>query len=194
MGKSTKRQPAEIRFSPLALLCLFFVWIGVSGLAFYVGILVGRMEQMREIRRVYRADETTVTTEEFPHLSFEESLLAPDEEEGVGSLSSAPRTGSAKPAQRPSEESGSAGSALLQIASFRQPELAEQLVRELRKKGYRCFQDTTGSSGGTGRYCRVFIGPLRSVEMAVQVKEHLEQKEGYEGILVRSVRKKEEPF
>ncbi len=194
MGKSTRRHPAEIRLSPLTLLCLFFVWIGVSGLAFYVGVLVGRTEQMREIRRVYRADESAVPTEEFPHLSFEEELPAPDEDEGTAGSDSVTKTGEAGSPAHASGERGDDGGALLQVASFRQPARAEHLVQDLRRKGYRSFQRTSGPSGEAGPFCRVFVGPLRSLERAEQVKEHLEKKEGYKGILVRPFRKEEEPF
>ncbi len=83
---------------------------------------------------------------------------------------------------------------MLQIASFREPERAEHLVRELRKKGYRCFHRASGPSGADDGYCRVFVGPLPSAEMAVQVKERLEKQEGYKDILIRSVGKKEENF
>ena len=64
--------------------------------------------------------------------------------------------------------------------------------RELRKKGYRCFHRASDPSGADGGYCRVFVGPLPSVEMAAEVKERLEQREGYKDILIRSVGKKEE--
>jgi cell division septation protein DedD len=196
MGKSTKRRPIEIRFSPLSLLCLFFIWVGVSGLAFYVGILVGRMEQMREIRRVYRADESVVAEEELPVLSFEESLTAPDEQVGAGrpSVTVTPKARPAEALPKPAAEDGQTGIAVLQIASFREPERAEHLVRELRKKGYRCFHRASEPSGGDGGYCRVFVGPLPSVEMAEEVKKRLEQGEGYRDILIRSVGKKEENF
>jgi len=194
MGKSTKRRPTEIRFSPLSLLCLFFIWIGISGLAFYVGILVGRVEQMREIRRVYRADESVVAEEELPGLSFEEALTAPDEEVGVGRPSVAPQAHPAEAMSKPSARDGQTGVAVLQIASFREAERAEHLVRELRKKGYRCFQRASDPSGADGGYCRVFVGPLPSAERAEKVKELLEQREGYKDILIRSVGKKEENF
>ena len=81
---------------------------------------------------------------------------------------------------------------MLQIASFREPERAEHLVRELRKKGYRCFLRASDPSGADGGYCRVFVGPLPSAEMAAEVKERLEQREGYKDILIRPVGKKEE--
>ena len=80
MGKSNKRHPTEIRFSPFSLLCLLFCWVGVSGLVFYLGILVGRMEQMGEIRRIYEADERAVVEEALPSFSFEEGLTRPDGE------------------------------------------------------------------------------------------------------------------
>jgi hypothetical protein len=194
MGKPTKGRPTEIRFSPLSLLCLFFIWVGISGLAFYVGILVGRMEQMREIRRVYRADESVVAEEELPVLSFEESLTAPDEEVGVGLPSVAPQARPTEAMSKPSARDGETGVAVLQIASFREAERAEHLVRELRKKGYRCFQRASHPSAADGGYCRVFVGPLPSAERAAEVKERLEQKEGYRDILIRSVGKKEENF
>ena len=192
MGKSTKRRPTEIRFSPLSLLCLFFIWIGISGLAFYLGILVGRTEQMRETRRVYRADEDVAAEEELPALSFEEALSVPDEGVTVGQPPIAAEVRAPEVPSKPSVQDESAGVALLQIASFRESERAELVVRELRKKGYRCFLRPTESSGAEGGYCRVYIGPLQSAEMAAQVKERLEREEGYRDILVRSVGKKEE--
>jgi hypothetical protein len=194
MGKVTKRHPTEIRFSPLSLLCLFFIWVGVSGLAFYVGILVGRMEQMREIRRVYRADESVVAEEELPVLSFEEALVAPDEKAGVGRPSVGPKARPTEALSKPSAEDRQTGVAVLQIASFREAERAEHLVRKLREKGYRCFHRASDPSGADGGYCRVFVGPLPSAEMAAEVKERLEQREGYKDILIRSVGKKEENF
>ncbi len=194
MGKSTNRRPTEIRFSPLSLLCLFFIWVCVSGLAFYGGVLVGRMEQMREIRRVYRADENVLVEDELPLLSFEESLTAADEEQGVEPPSPVPEARATEALSKPSAEDGASGVAVLQIASFREPERAEHLVRELRKKGYRCFHETSGPSGADDGYWRVFVGPLPSAEMAVEVKERLEQREGYKDVLIRSVGKKEENF
>jgi cell division septation protein DedD len=189
MENSTRRRPVEIRFSPLSLFCLFFVWLGVSALAFYVGMLVGRTEQMREIRKVYRADESAVADEEAPLLSFEESLTASKEQEDVGSASVAPKKGPAEPSPG-SKEIARGGSTVLQIGSFRKPEFAEQLVRTLAKKGYPAFRVGSGADGG---YCKVFVGPLSSKETAAELKEHLEQQEGYRGILIRSVGEKEGP-
>ena len=194
MGKASKRRPTEIRFSPLSLLCLFFIWVGVSGLAFYVGILVGRMEQMREIRTVYRADETVVVEEELPLLSFEEALTASDEEAVVGRPPVVPKARPAEGLSKPSVEDGQPGVAVLQIASFRESERAEHLIQELRKKGYPCFLRAPDPSGADGGYSRVFVGPLPSAEKAAEVKERLEQGEGYKDILIRSVGKKEGDF
>jgi len=194
MGKSTKRYPTEIRFSPLSLLCLIFIWVGVSGLTFYVGILVGRTEQMREIRRAYRADESAVAEEELPVLSFEEALTAPDEKTGVGRPSVVPEARPTEVQSEPLAEDGESGAAVLQIASFREAERAEHLVNELRKKGYPCFHRSSDPSVADGGYCRVFVGPLPSSETAAEVKERLEQREGYKDILILSVGKKEENF
>jgi len=190
MGKSNKRHPTEIRFSPLSLLCLLFCWVGVSGLVFYLGILVGRMEQMREIRGIYRADERAVVEEAPPSLSFEQDLIRPDGElEAVSPLpSKAPSPGPR--AQSAGGGDGTQGK-VLQIASFRNPEHAEHLVRELRQKGYRCFQRLPAPSGSGDEYCRVFVGPLPNEEMAEQVKERLQKNEGFKDILIRSVGKKE---
>ena len=187
MGNSTRRHPVEIRFSPFSLFCLFFVWLGVSALAFYVGMLVGRTEQMREIRKVYRADESAVPEEESPLLSFEESLTAPEEQKEVGSAPVASKERPVEPSPG-SKEIARGGDTVLQIGSFRKPEFAEQLVRKLEKKGYPAFQI---GSGADGAYCKVFVGPLSSKEKAVEVKEHLERQEGYKGILIRSVGEKE---
>lgn len=193
MERPNKRRTAEIRFSPLSLLCLFLCWVGVSGLIFYGGILVGRMDQMREIRRVYRADELVAAEEDLPNLSFEEHLVMPEEEPEV-----APPAGpDTRPAQPPPEEVAkreATRTKVLQIASFRSPEHAEQLVRELRGKGYRCFQRAPGTSGSSDAYCRVFVGPLPDEQAAMQVKERLEKEEGYRGILIRSVEKREATF
>ena len=190
MGKSKKRHPTEIRFSPLSLLCLLFCWVGVSALAFYLGILVGRTEQMREIRRVYRADEKAVAEEEPPSLSFEEDLTRPDPEpEAVLPLPSDFPPPDPRP-QLAGAGDGAQGK-VLQVASFRNPERAEHLVRELRQKGYRCFQRLPGPSGSGDEYCRVFVGPLPNEETAAKVKERLEASEGFKDILIRSVDKKE---
>lgn len=188
MGKSPARHPTEIRFSPFSLICLFFIWVGVSALAFYVGILVGRMEQMREIRKVYRADESAATEEELPSLSFEESLTAPEEGEREVHAPVAAESRLPEPAAPASGRAEAAGGAVLQIASFREPEYAAQLVRKLSKRGYPCYQVGAGADGG---YCKVFVGPLSSKEKAVELKERLEQQEGYKGILIRSVGEKE---
>jgi cell division protein FtsN len=194
MGKSNKRHPTEIRFSPFSLLCLFFIWLGISGLAFYVGMLVGRTEQMREIRTAYRADERAAAEEEFPFLSFEETLSAPEKGEGVESATSGPAFRPADPLEDPSKEVDSTGSVVIQVGSFRKPEGAETLVQELRRKGYRCFLRRPDPSGAGGGYSRVFVGPLASGEMAVKLKEHLEQEVGHKDMLIRSVGKKEELF
>jgi cell division protein FtsN len=189
MAKANKRHPIEIRFSPLSLLCLFFCWVGATGLAFYLGILVGRMEQMREIRTHYRADESVVAEEELPPLSFEESLMLPEEELKQSTLS-LPKS----PPEEPLAELGAEGTSgqekVLQVASFRKPEHAERLVRELRDKGYPCFQRFSGPSASGEGYSRVYVGPLPSAEVAVQVKDRLEKQEGYQGIMIRSIGKK----
>jgi cell division septation protein DedD len=192
MGKSARRHPTEIIFSPLSFFCLLFSWVGVSALAFYVGMLVGRSEQIREIQRAYRADEAAVSEEGPPLLSFEESLTAPDEAETAQGVSDRPETPVPEPETTTSTESADTGVAVLQIASFRQPELAEQLVQELRKKGYRSFQRVSDSSEAGGGYSRVYVGPLPSEEMARELKDQLEQREGYKDILIRSVVKKED--
>ncbi len=193
MERPNKRHTAEIRFSPLSLLCLLLCWVGVSGLIFYAGILAGRMEQMREIRRVYRADELVVAEEEIPQLSFEENLVMPEEGRD-GAPAAGPEAG---PVQRPPEEVAAGEGAqtkVLQIASFRKPEHAELLVRELRAKGYRCFQRLPGTSGSGDEYCRVFVGPLPDEQTAMRVKEQLEEEGGFKGILIRSVEKREVTF
>ncbi len=189
MGKSGKRHATEIRFSLPSLLCLFFIWLCVSGLAFYVGTLVGRMGQIREIRRVYRVDEKAMAVEEPPVFSFEESLTAPEAGGDAGKPSPVPQPPVTRPVPPRSAGGSISGTTVLQVASFRTPERAEQLVRELRQKGYRCFQRAPGPSGAGGGYCRVFVGPLPSPEMAAQVKERLEEEEGYKGILTRSIGK-----
>jgi hypothetical protein len=189
MGKSNKRHPTEIRFSPLSLLCLLLCWVGVSGLAFYLGVLVGRVEQLREIRKAYRADERAVVEEALPSLSFEEDLVRPD---GDVEAVSAPPSKAPAPdpkAQSVAEGDGTQGK-ILQIASFRNPEHAENLVRVLRQKGYRCFQRLPDPSGSGDAYCRVFVGPFPNEEAAEEMKERLERNEGFKDILIRSAIKK----
>lgn len=193
MERPNKRHPVEIRFSPLSLLCLLLCWVGVSGLIFYAGILAGRMEQMREIRKVYRADELVVADEEIPNLSFEEKLVMP-EEEPDGAPTAAPETGAAQPRSEQVASGESTQTKVLQVASFRTPENAELLVRELRGKGYRCFQRLPGTSGSGDEYCRVFVGPLPDEQTAMRVKEQLEEEGGFKGILIRSVEKREATF
>ena len=193
MAKANRMHPTEIRFSPLSLLCLFFCWVGVSGLAFYLGILVGRAEQMREIRTVYRADESTVVEEELPALSFEESLMLP-EKEPEESDPLLPKELPHRAQLQPAAGRPTGQEKVLQIASFRKPEHAEHLVRRLREKGYRSFQRLSDPSGSNEGFYRVYVGPLPSEEVAVQVKEKLEQQEGYRGILIRSAGNKEEKF
>jgi hypothetical protein len=192
MGKSTKRHPTEIRFSPFSLLCLFLIWIGISALTFYAGMLVGRMEQMREIRDAYGADENAVAEEEFPFLSFEEALTEPEEGEGEEHMSSAPVPRSSAPLVQPSRDGASTESVVIQVGSFGKAEGAEKLVRELRKKGYRCFLRGPDPSGTGGAYTRVFVGPLPRGEGAVKLRERLESEVGRKDMLIRSVKKKEE--
>jgi cell division septation protein DedD len=192
MEKSARRHPTEIVFSPLSFFCLLLSWVGVSALAFYVGMLVGRGEQIREIRRAYRAEEVAQSEDELPLLSFEESLTAPDEAERTQEVSDEPSVPVSQPEMKTSMESPGTGVAVLQIASFRQPELAEQLVQELRQKGYRSFRRISDPSEAGGGYSRVFVGPLPSVEMARELKDQLEQREGYKDILIRPVARQED--
>jgi hypothetical protein len=193
MTKPRKKQPTEIRFSPLSLLCLLFCWVAVCGLAFYLGILVGRVDQMREVRRVYGDDERGGTEEELPYLSFAEDLVLPEEEQ-AGEAAAGAEPVTETPASRGSAERMATDARILQVASFREPEHAEHLVRELRKKGYRCFRSLPDPSGPGDAYCRVFVGPLSSQESALQMKARLEEEEGYQGILIRSAGKKEAVF
>jgi cell division septation protein DedD len=152
------------------------------------------MEQMREIRRVYRADESFQAEEEFPALSFEEVLTASDEEPGSAGASAPPKVGSTEVRPKPSAEDAHKGAAVLQIASFREKERAEHLVRQLRKKGFECFHRSSAPSGRDGGFSRVYVGPLPNAETAVGVKERLEREEGYKDILIRFVGKKEATF
>jgi SPOR domain len=193
MGNFDKRHPVEVRFSPLSLICLLFCWVGVSGLAFYGGILVGRMEQMREVRRLYTADESAVAEEKIPHLSFEENLGLPEMQgDGIPASVEAPRA--SKQSSAPEAQGSGAERKVLQVASFQKPEHAEHLVRVLREKGYPCFQRLPDPNGSGDGYCRVFVGPLPSEKTALEMKERLERQEGCRGVLIRSVREKEAQF
>lgn len=193
MGNLNKRHPAEVRLSPLVLVFLLFCWVGVLAVAFYGGILLGRTEQIREIRSLYTADESAAGEEQIPELSFERDLGLPDTEgEGMPASAEIPLAAT----QPPELEAQGHGDPrrVLQVASFRKPELAEQFLRELREKGYPCFHrppDPTGSGDG---YCRVFVGPLPDEKTALEVKERLERQEGCKGVLIRSVGEKEAPF
>ena len=193
MGNLNKRHPAEVRFSPLSIICLLFCWVGVSGLAFYGGILVGRMEQMREVRRLYTADESAVSGEKIPDLSFEEDLGMPDMK-GEGILASVETPLTPKQPSEPEAQGRGAQRKVLQVASFLKPEHAENLIRALREKGYPCFHRLPDPAGSGDGYCRVFVGPLPNQETALEVKERLERQEGCKGVLIRSVGEKEALF
>jgi cell division septation protein DedD len=114
------------------------------------------------------------------------------EKEPEESRSSPQKALSQGPQVQPAAGGTSGQGTVLQIASFREPEHAENLVRKLREKGYRCFHRFSGPARSGEGYSRVYVGPLPSAEVAVQVKEKLEQQEGYQGILIRSATQKEE--
>jgi len=75
---------------------------------------------------------------------------------------------------------------LLQIASFRKRESAENLVNELREKGYPSFFTESIHPGTRQSLCRVFVGPYTSLDKAVRVKARLEDRERFKDIFIRS--------
>ncbi len=198
MKRHQKERSPEIRVSPVSFLLLLACWLGISILAFYIGMMRGRMEQMRELRDLYRAPERTDGGEEPPPFSFTEALESPL---GVPSGSGAAAgkggpvggdgragTGRSGLLEETSRRAGamSRGEAL-QVASFRGAEGAERLVKILREKGYPCFRDLSGSEGSGTRYWRVFVGPFHAEGEARRTKERLEKEEGLEGIMIRSM-------
>jgi flagellar motility protein MotE (MotC chaperone) len=75
---------------------------------------------------------------------------------------------------------------LLQIATFSEPQRADRVVQALKDKGYPSFQKewTQGEPGKP--YYKVFVGPFPDKKEASETKARLEQKEGYQGIMIRT--------
>jgi hypothetical protein len=200
----------EIRFSLVSLFCLICCWLGISFFAFYLGTLMGRMQQRKEIQLSYRGSERTGAQDEFPSLSFPEVLTQPDaSQEGPSAVGIQDRPG-ARSAAGPTDTSDgddeteerqerlalseSPTRRVLQIASFREPDRADRLEQVLREKGYPCFQSASVTTNAEKGFFRVFVGPLPDQETAVRVKAKLEEQEGYRDILMRAGSEKGAPF
>lgn len=210
MGKAKKGRFFEIRFSLPSLVGLLFCWVGIAMIAFYLGFLMGRTEQMdRDIQR-YPVSEREGEGEKSAQLFFPEVLTRPETELDTLFLSGQEGKKSGQESRKPvaapvqaespipqpvlsSAESLSADPShaqaktkVLQVASFREKERAEVFVRQLKKKGYACFYSTSIHPESNKAYYRVFVGPVPNPKEAARMKADLEKKEGFRGILVRS--------
>jgi flagellar motility protein MotE (MotC chaperone) len=75
---------------------------------------------------------------------------------------------------------------LLQVATFSEPQRAESVVQALTQKGYRSFQKEWLHGEPSKTYYTVFVGPFPNKTEASETKAQLEEKEGYQGIMIRT--------
>jgi len=78
MSRDKPKRTIEIRFSLFSLVCLMACWLGITLLAFFLGSMVGRMQQMNETKHRYAVPEHVVPEEDLPVLTFDEALTEPD--------------------------------------------------------------------------------------------------------------------
>jgi len=78
MSRDKAKRSVEIRFSLFSLICLMACWLGITLLAFFLGSMVGRMQQMTETKHRYAVPEHVVLEEDLPVLTFDEALSEPD--------------------------------------------------------------------------------------------------------------------
>ena len=78
MSRDKAKRTVEIRFSLFSLICLMACWLGITLLAFFLGSMVGRMQQMNETKHRYAVPEHVVPEEDLPELTFDEALSEPD--------------------------------------------------------------------------------------------------------------------
>jgi cell division septation protein DedD len=62
------------------------------------------------------------------------------------------------------------------VAAFRQQEMAEQMIRELNKKGHEAYLATASSSNGDGKTYRVRVGRFATREEADRAAKQLAAK------------------
>jgi D-alanyl-D-alanine carboxypeptidase len=72
---------------------------------------------------------------------------------------------------------------VLQIASFREPERAENLQKWILEGGYQAFLERAALNNGETTY-RVRIGPYPQLIQAQEVAREIEQKSGYRAIIL----------
>ncbi len=75
-------------------------------------------------------------------------------------------------------------SSVLQLGAFRERRSADNLVKNLKDKGYSSFNKPSPNEG----YYRVFVGPFENRDQALKIKTKLESKEGFKGLLLKSGR------
>ncbi|MBI3620710.1 MAG: SPOR domain-containing protein [Nitrospirae bacterium] len=61
----------------------------------------------------------------------------------------------------------------IQVAAFRQQEMAEQMIKELNKKGHEAYLATASSSDGNGKTYRVRVGRFATREEADRTAKQL---------------------
>lgn len=212
MGKKGKRFGLEIRFSLGAAVGLLFCWLGISLLAFYLGMLMGRSDGTQVALPEFPVIEGTGLEQSPAELTFHHLLSLPESmTEFPYNLKQGKSTGVTRPEEpkeRPpapekrvtlkgmileegkvpvsSESKGSGGTKLLQVASFKEMKSAGSLIRSLRQKGYPCFPGVASHGDSGTEYYRVFVGPYANLAQAAQAKRKLEEDSGLRGILIRS--------
>ena len=212
MGKKGKKRRLEIRFSLGAVVALLFCWVGISLLAFYLGVLMGRTEGDRVSLAEFPLVEDGGLNHSPAELTFDNLLSLPDSmPEFPHTVRKGQRTGmtgsekaqdtSGTPERKVSlpgmvSRKGDApatpkrktpgGTKLLQVASFREIKSAGNLVRKLRQEGYPCFPGVSSQGDSQTEYYRVFVGPYDSFDQAAKTMRELEKNNGLQGILIRS--------
>ncbi len=78
MSNQEIKKSLEIRFSLFSLTCLMICWLGITFLAFYLGSILGRMEQSQETQQRYLVPERKIANEETNFFSFDKELTKPD--------------------------------------------------------------------------------------------------------------------
>ncbi len=212
MGKKSKGRRLEVRFSLSAVACLMLCWVGISVLAFYVGMLMGRDDRDQFSRLKFSSADGVSAKQALAELTFENLLMRPSpadkvpqtvkekkekrtatSREPIQQLSVAMKKAPAAravarkdPKPAASEKGATTGTKLLQVASFREKGSAGRLIKKLRDKGYRCFPAVSTNANSGTEYYRVFVGPYANLEEAAETKKNLEIKNGFKGIIIRS--------
>jgi hypothetical protein len=209
MTKKKKRRTSDIRMSVFSFACLLICWVGVTLTAFYLGCVLGRSDRnlvstpaFPIYERVGESDRSSSFS--FPKVlgdrrpsSQDPDLLDPQPrplpmlQEKTGSTGGLPEAGgtaveaSAVKPEVSAPPAPSLSKMLIQVASFRDSMKAERLVGDLSRKGYRCFLMPPGDPDSQRPLYRVFVGPFTNRGMAEEIKEILQEKEGFKGIYIR---------